>query len=220
MKIIFDFDDVLFDSKSLKAEIFSGLTRFGITHEFVENLYQKYRDEFNVVTLYREAFELSQVAITEEEIYSLVEGVLQDLPKYTDTRFTEIIQKVGQENCFIVTAGEEAFQKRKIKASGIMDIIASEHIIVVYRNKKENIERLCSLCPHESIIFVDDKVRHIEEALSLEMSNLFPVLYDEHGFEALEKCIAVCTHRDQALYELAQNQQGIFLRLPDDFLVY
>jgi FMN phosphatase YigB (HAD superfamily) len=199
MKIIFDFDDVLFDTKSLKKRVFSGLTEYGVNKDLVENIYQGQRDEFNVEKLYREVCVESHITMSEEEINKAINEVLKDLIVFTDARFIQKIKELGGENCFILTAGEESFQKFKIKASGFLDVIPQDNIIIVPQDKKEIIRQICTTHASESIIFVDDKNKNIEEATSLKMPNLFPVFYEEQSFEALDEIISFCNNRDREL---------------------
>lgn len=196
MKIIFDFDDVLFDTELFKEKIFSGLSRFNIDEDILKTLYQKHRKVFNIKKFYEEVINLSKISINEKEIDEVSDCILKDLTGYVDERLINLILSLGKENCFILSAGNESFQKHKIHSSGVIDVIYSEQTIIVEDDKKESLKNICNLYPKESIIFIDDKKRYIEDAVSLKIPNLFPVLYDEKGFDALNEVIKFCNDRE------------------------
>lgn len=193
MKLILDFDDVIFDTKSFKVTIFSGLRSYGIDAEVMEKEYSNYRNSFNLFKFYKEVSLVSGVNMSQEDLQLCVDKVLEDVSNHKDERLINLIRDIGGDNCFILTAGEEEFQKRKIDVSGLLKIIPEQHIIVVNNSKKEILRDFCERYPDESIIFVDDTKRHIDDANSLLLSNLFPVLYDMNGFETLSYIID--THR-------------------------
>ncbi len=196
MKLILDFDDVIFDTKSFKIKVFSGLVDVGVTSNSVESIYQKQRSAFNITTLYREVIRCAGIAMSQEELEKKIEAVLQDLHNYVDERLIQMINNTGKENCYILTAGEGEFQKQKLLYSGVLSLIPNEQIIIVGSDKKENLRLVCGLYPNEPIIFADDKEINIQDAQSLMIPNLFAVQYDERGFEKLSE--AVSSHSEQS----------------------
>lgn len=197
MKIIFDFDDVLFDTKAFKDKIFIGLSKFNIDNKIIKNLYQGHRKIFNIKKFYEEAIGLSKVSVSEKEIEEVSNIVLRDLTGYADERLVNLMHGLGKENCFILSAGDEDFQRHKIHLSGVVDAVHDKQTIIVEDDKKEILRKICEEYSNESIIFIDDKERYIEDAVSIKMPNLFPVLYDENGFEALKEVIKFCNERDR-----------------------
>ncbi len=193
MKIIFDFDDVIFDSNAFKQRIFSGLVSSGIPSDVIKDLYIGHRTNFSPIILYKDAVEKTELKISEKSIKKSVEDLVQNVDSYIDQRIISLIQSLGKENCFIVTAGDKDFQKLKVKAS-LGNNIIEEHCFFVEKKKSEALKSICEMYPTESIIFVDDKDRYIEEAKSLNTKNLFPILYRHDGFDVLSSKIKELSH--------------------------
>ena len=189
MKVIFDFDDVIFDTKLFKKHIFSSLTQFNIDEDVVKEFYEKNRKAFNLSSLLKEIVISSGVSVSDEELEDIVDMLLQDAVKYVDTKLIDLMKKIGLENCFIITAGEVEFQKQKLKISGVTDLLPLGHIMIVGYDKKKKIKFICKTYQNERVIFVDDKEDHIEEAKHLALKNLHTVLYNERGFEVLSKSV-------------------------------
>ena len=188
MKIIFDFDDVIFDSHAFKQKIFSGLVSFGIPSDIIKDLYISHRSSFSPFTLYKDAVEKSGLRISEKSLKSAVTALVENVDSYVDKRIVDLINKIGKENCFVVTAGDKDFQKLKVEAS-LNGVIIPEHCFFVEYEKSEALQKICEQYPHEPVIFVDDKSRYMDEANSLHIKNLHPVLYRHDGFEQLSQKI-------------------------------
>jgi len=137
MKIGIDFDRVLFKTdefnKYLKKE--TGL------HHVDENVY----DEYGCYSPKKHA-EASGVEI--EEVYD----ALNDLKKflYDDV---ENIKEIANHEFFIVTRGEEKFQRAKVKASGADKLV--EKVIVVQERPKD---------VEEIDFLIDDRKKELEMA--------------------------------------------------------
>lgn len=199
MKIIFDFDDVVFDAKKFKRNVFSGLLSYGIDENVVKEIYNNHRKIFNPSLLYKEVLEKNKIHISSEEINQLIDNLFQGLPIYIDQRMIDLMCYVGKENCFIVTAGDEDFQRKKIKFSLGDAMVLDNHILFVKEKKDEKLKYICELYKDEAIIFVDDKDTHIQEVKALKMNNLYTVLYDEQGFDSLHAMISFCKTLDKKL---------------------
>lgn len=197
MKLILDFDDVIFDTKSFKIKVFSGLDSSGISAENVESIYQTQRSSFNITTLYREVIRFAGIVMSQEELEKKIETVLQDLHNYVDERLIQMINNIGKENCYILTAGDSEFQKQKLLFSGISKILTNEQIIIVGSDKKESLRLVCGLHPNEPIIFADDKEINIQDAQSLMIPNLFPIEYDENGFKKLNEVVSLYSEQSK-----------------------
>ncbi|MCF7843750.1 hypothetical protein K9M47_02535 [Candidatus Gracilibacteria bacterium] len=189
MKIIFDFDDVIFDTQSFKQKVFSGLNSCGVDSEVVKGLYGSHRRLFNPSSIYRDVVVISGKNISEEKVNEAIDNLFQDIGKYIDKRITDIIYSTGKDNCFILTAGDEDFQRLKIQNSLDKSVINNEHVIFVKDNKDSKVKEICEKYPNESIIFVDDKNEHINEVAALNLKNLYPILYNKDGFDILSSKI-------------------------------
>ena len=178
MRYIFDFDDVIFYTTKFRKEYtYTFFEKLSINHEILEEYYQKARGEnFSMKKLIK-YFSLK------EEIY---DEVMQDCINFANKELIEIIKKLGKENCFIITYGEEEFQLDKIRRVGVENLF-SEVFVVVSDEKKELIEKICNQFRNETILFVDDKIKHFKELDLIKFPNLKPILFNEQGLEKLKE---------------------------------
>ena len=163
MKIIIDFDDTIFSSKDFKGLMFSGLERFGVNSERVSTYYKEHRGAFTNPRNFYLSFVLdNNLDISAKDIDEAVDGLFVDLKRFVNEELIGIFKKVGPENCFIVSIGEEDFQRRKIKSCEIEELFGEIHI--VGKDKNETIEKLMNKFKGEEFVFVDDNLENIEKA--------------------------------------------------------
>ncbi|HEV7701954.1 MAG TPA: HAD hydrolase-like protein [Candidatus Paceibacterota bacterium] len=168
MKYIFDFDDTLFlTSKKFKKYIFIILNKAGISHELVKDYFQK--EEFNLFSLKK----MLKYFSAEEEVY---ENIMNETKNFINEGLIKTIKKLGKENCYIVTYGDEEFQRDKIERAKISPLF-SEIIVVGKEYKKEAIEKICGRHKDEEVVFIDDKQKHFDELDMSKCPNLKTILY-------------------------------------------
>ncbi|MES3031956.1 MAG: HAD family hydrolase [Patescibacteria group bacterium] len=180
MKFIFDFDDVLFkNTKQFKEHMYASLEKAGTPRKVVEEYYKEVRtNKFWLREL------LTHFSIRE----SLYEEILNESTNFINKELLDIVKKLGRENCYIVTHGNEEFQRDKIKKSGL-DSLFSE-IIVVQGDKKEAVEKICEKYKNEKVLFIDDKAKHFEDLDYKKYPNLKTILYDDQGLKRVIKEIS------------------------------
>jgi len=177
MKFIFDFDDVLFHTtKHFREHLLVVLEKIGISRDFVIEYLEKER--WKLLSLKKLVTHF--VNDDKENIYKEIMGKNKDF--LNDDLFI-LIKKLGKSNCYIVTYGEEEFQKDKIKRTGIASLFSE--IIVVPGSKKEAIEKICAKHKNEEVIFIDDKAHHFKDLDFKKYPNLKTILYDDKGLEKL-----------------------------------
>src|SRR3989338_2716045 len=121
MKIIFDFDDTLFNSQAFKQHIFSSLTKFGIASEAAKKYYLKVRGgEFSLKQFLKELSVVQAVPLHIEAVY---QEIMEACPNYINNELVAIARNVGKANCFIVTYGEKEFNLDKVRMSGIGEYV-------------------------------------------------------------------------------------------------
>ncbi len=182
MKLIVDFDDVLFKTSKLKEKFFSVLTAHG-----VQNAEEHYKYERTPERPF--SLELFLARICKEENTDISAGLLYEeimevCVECVNETTVQLLKETGAENCFIVTNGDDDFQKEKLVRSGIYTLV--REVTIVPGSKKEKIEAICAQFPDEEIIFVDDKSRFFDDIDMEKCKNLKTVLFDEHGFENLK----------------------------------
>lgn len=175
MKFIFDFDDVLFNNtKQFKEHMYACLEKAGVPRSTAEKYYKEVR---------MNQFCLKQIIINFSLKEDLYEKILKENNNFKNQKLINLVKKLGKENCYIVTRGDEKLQREKIRSIGI-DSLFSE-IIVVSETKKEAVEKICVKHKNEEIIFVDDKSEHFKDLDFKKYPNLKTILYDEQGFEKI-----------------------------------
>ena len=186
MKVIFDFDDVLFNAKGFKDAIFSMLTKRG--YEEVSEKYKRRREDTTPFSLY--SFIRTITAETSEaNVTELYDEIMSTCSTFINHEVAALIQHLGKENCYIVTHGDEVFQVDKIKES--IGVDAVREVFVVPDKKRETIAMLCKRHADEPVIFVDDKIGFVNDIpMSEECQNLKTVLFNENGLATLEAEIA------------------------------
>jgi FMN phosphatase YigB (HAD superfamily) len=185
MKVIFDFDDVVFDTKRFKETIFAVLDTRG---------YRSGRSLYNTMRTSGEPFSLllfiSHVTAdsSEEHIEAIYEDIVSKSSHFVNNDVVEIMKNIGKENCYIVTHGDEKFQRDKIRESLGEELV--QEVVVVSGSKADAIKKICKQHKEEDVIFVDDKLFFINDLPVSDCVNLKTVLFNEHGLENLKAEIA------------------------------
>ncbi len=186
MKFIFDFDDTLLDTKKLKQHIFSIIEKYGFSRENAEKSYIQIRHTDIPFSL--KDF-LSQFTKDNSLIEKMYKDILDLAPKILHHDIVKMVKRIGKENVFIITNGEEVYQNDKINAAGIRDLFSEIH--VVPGSKKDLIADICQKYPDEEVYFLDDKLLFIEDIDLDKCKNLKTILYDKSDFlKYLEKVIS------------------------------
>lgn len=183
MKLIVDFDDVLFDAASLKQLAFKVLTEIGVTNG--EELYTSKREFIQPFSLKQFLLLVCNEKEKGEDVERLYELIMKDCPSFVNGEMVSVLKEIGKESCFIVTQSEEGYQKDKIKRTGLQDLV--EEVVIVSSTKKEVIESLCNRFSKEEVIFVDDKRKFFDDIDMEKCKNLKTVLYDQNGIASLKK---------------------------------
>ena len=123
--------------------------------------------------------------LTKVVVQDVYEKIMQICPSFLNSELLEIVRKLGKNNCYIVTNGDEDFQKDKIEKSGITPFFYE--IYITPGNKKDIIEKICIKNKDEKIIFVDNKEEFFIDLNMNICKNLKTLLYDEQGLNKLKK---------------------------------
>lgn len=181
MKVIFDFDDVIFDTKRFKVAMF---------HIFGKRKYENLEEHYDRTRLGGKPFSLrdfihsvDENLSTEEKNY-IYQEIIAVSEHVINHEVFDIMKRLGKDTCYIVTSGDSDFQMDKIQRSIGLDCI--REIIVVPGSKKEAIEALCKKHKNEEVIFVDDKERFFNDITMEECPNLKTILFNSNGVETLE----------------------------------
>lgn len=206
MKVIFDFDDVIFNAKAFKETLFATLKARG--YDDVKTKYdvmRKSEDTFSLLSFLRHVtFDSS-----EEYVMSLYEEIMQRCPNLVNEEVHEVINELGKENCYIVTHGDKDFQLDKIQRS--IGLSSVKEIVVVSGSKAEAIKMLCDRHSNEEVIFVDDKLLFINDLPVTECQNLKTVLFNHNGHINLTAEIAESRRVEVKAFNESDNTRNVLI---------
>lgn len=128
--IIFDFDDTLFDTKSLKEKIFNKLIENGVPFDVV---HQSYKDSQKVLGIYspnnhiKVLKDIHNIDINE----NLNDWIMSlDLETYIFPEVNNLLNNLHtKHNLILLTLGDKDFQSLKINQSQISHYFKEIHII-------------------------------------------------------------------------------------------
>jgi len=199
MKVIFDFDDVIFNAKGFKTAMFGILKEKG--YGDVEKKYIDVRlreAPFSLFDFLREVDD-TLTSSTQEELYQEILRVSEHVINHD---IVDVMKRLGKKHCYVVTSGDARFQKDKIIRS-VGEGVAQE-VFVVPGSKKEVIQMLCQRHLNEEVIFVDDKLGFFNDLEMEACQNLKTILYNENGLANLEAEIAESEKMEQEKSEASK----------------
>lgn len=175
MKYIFDFDDVLFNNTAqFKTHMFNVIAKAGVPEEQARAYYLEVREkEFSLLDFITTLFLKNK--IKNPKINDVYEEIMKESPNFVNTELINQVTKLGKENCYIVTNGEKKFNQDKINYSEIGYLF--KEIYIVPGSKKEAIQAICVENSNEEVVFVDDKVKFIEDIDLAKCPNLKTILW-------------------------------------------
>jgi len=176
MKYIFDFDDVLFNNtKQFKEHMYKCLEKAGISRTVAETYYTEVREkEFSLKNFISTLLLRGKVDKKMEDIY---EEIMSECPNFINNELLEEIERLGKNNCYLVTYGEAEFQQDKLDRSGISMYFSQTYVVT--ESKKEIISRICEKHKDEQVVFIDDKPRFLDDVDLKDSPNLIPVQYNK-----------------------------------------
>jgi phosphoglycolate phosphatase-like HAD superfamily hydrolase len=191
MKILFDFDDVLFNTKAFKEHM-----RRIIEQEGVEDVHARYlalRERgipFSLRDFLTSLLKEKGDAVIDRVYLTIMDSCAQ----YLSPRMVGLLQSLGKENCFVVTNGDQAFQEDKIRRSGVNDLISG--YAIVGGSKRDEISAFCQAYADEQVIFIDNNRIFLDDLGGI--SNLTTFEYQgEEVFEAFTSLIERTKHLDE-----------------------
>lgn len=186
MKLIIDFDDVIFDTKSFKKSLFEILARSGAVN--AQDLYEKERNKetpFSLLDFLHRIFSEQDACNDQTSKGNIIyKEIMSGCKLFINEEMISFLKEIGKENCYVVTNGDMAFQMDKLARTGV-DVLVKE-ICVVSGSKKEEVERLCVLFLQEKVIFVDDKVKFFDDIDMTLCNNLKTIIYDKTNLGTLK----------------------------------
>ena len=162
MKFIFDFDSVLFNTKEFLKHLYACVERAGVPKEIAQEYYKKVGGT---------QFSLKKLLIYLSIRENLHEEILSKSKSFINQELLKTVQKLGKENCYIVTHANEEWQINKIKSTGLESFFSD--IIIVAGSKKEAVEKICAKYKDEKVIFIDEKAKYFEDCKISKLKDCF-----------------------------------------------
>jgi FMN phosphatase YigB (HAD superfamily) len=166
MKLLIDFDGVLFDSKTFRDDLIAEIQKSGFSSEEV-------RDTYNMECLdgnYLPLDHLNRLKIIKDFNIRLAEARIENLvkinSKYIYPDVIDSLKKITKLKNYqleLITLGHPKYQPRKVKFSGIEKYFKKIHYTSI--PKVEYLQRI--LDKNDKFIIVDDRGDTLE-AISLE----------------------------------------------------
>ncbi|MDD5050672.1 MAG: HAD family hydrolase [Candidatus Pacebacteria bacterium] len=177
--IALDFDETLAFINNPKTELFNTWEKRGVPKEIGEKAYEEIHDGEGFsypgmkIVLKKYGYDMDEGF--EKELWERLERGLQTFTEVKETieRWKKMIPVV------IVTAGEESFQREKIKRTGLSDLPC---IVTRVGNKTKALRTFIEKYG-EPVAFIDDKISELETLKNAGFSEkeLIPVLLDRTG---------------------------------------
>ncbi|MEN9551869.1 MAG: hypothetical protein RI935_246 [Candidatus Parcubacteria bacterium] len=207
MKLVLDFDDVIFNAKAFKELMFFYLAERGIRN--AKEVYEQMRQRERAFSVIRY---LDELGIKEEEERDEVyEGIMTPCVWLANKEVIALMEQIGKENIFILSQGDGAFQRDKIERSLGGNVLGS-HVVVVPESKTEELKRICHMFNTEEVIFVDDKVEFLNAIPVTNIQNLKTVLFNENGLDTLRSEIRESRRLEQERANQERNTKGPTMR--------
>ncbi len=154
-----DWDNTLYDTVALQADIFGIFSKFGATENHIKETFQRslctvsphqYDYTFEEHAQFLRELGYNIPSIVEDELNALF---LKDYLFSDTVLFLDFLKKISK-NLILLSAGDEKFQLNKIKNS---KIYKNFNEVVIVSGGKENY--LLNRCKNEKIFFVNDNLR-------------------------------------------------------------
>jgi FMN phosphatase YigB (HAD superfamily) len=172
MKLFFDFDDFFFDTENAYAPDMFMLIRetTGATEEEMRETFEIFSlASFSAGTPYSVRRHVDLLAerrdFDRDAVMKIVDEFLMDLTRYVFEGAAVFLSKYAKDDLWILTYGEDGFQRQKIHGSGLEDFF--HEIIVASGNKLDEIDRVRirdGFDLAETVVFGDNRCEYFSGA--------------------------------------------------------
>jgi FMN phosphatase YigB (HAD superfamily) len=168
MKIILDFDDVLFNTKEFRSDLKNIFLKNGVPKKVFERCYygsakitKRKLEKYDVIR-HIQAIE-KEMGIRADNIKKGIDGLIKNCQKYIFNDSIVFLNSFSKKNLFLISYTNTRFQNSKISKSGIKNFFRK--IILTEGLKSEGIKKLKKdlELKREAIYFLDDRVEQIED---------------------------------------------------------
>lgn len=193
MKLVLDFDEVLFKTKKMKEHFVHVLANKGVDPRMTELLYMKHRETGIPFSLKRFLWAVAVRTdlrdVANKEVY---EEILSACKKFINQDLVDLVTPFGRDTIIILTNGDKEYQMEKIKRTLGEDF--AQEVIVVPGSKKEALHGICKQYAHEQIIFVEDQPKFLDDLDAEHINNLTTILFGMTGIDDVKEAIEKHSH--------------------------
>lgn len=180
MKIILDFDDVIFNTRKFIKDYKKVFAAFGVPEKEFD--YPRERDARGRVKTYDLKKHLKstkkRLKVDVKKLEDNIADFIKQGGKYVFDDAFRFLEKFSGQQLYILSYGNKEWQARKIENSGVGRCF--EKIIIVNSEKSNGIGMLFK-SPNECIMFVDDRVEHIEDVKRSHPQTITVLLQRKEG---------------------------------------
>lgn len=205
MKIFFDFDDVLFDTRRFKEDYFRIFEKHGVSRKIFDECYyeplskekiKNYNPENHIRRVCKKTG--IKLSVFEKEI-----GIfLQDTSEYVFEEVDEALKNFKRDELAIISFSKTEFQKAKIFRSGIVKLFCEVEIVNVL--KGEAISKMIKegkLSLKQEIFFIDDRAEQLRSVKGI-CPQVVTILCDRKEGRYHDRKNKLCDYRIRKLGEL------------------
>ena len=156
MKIYFDFDRTLFDTRTFLEDIYKILNEYEIPISLFDEIRLKNKDNgFNLFSILES---VKSIHPFNTAIYTDLERLLETDRRYLYSDVEDTLKSLKRLNCrlYLLTKGNERFQRAKISNT---DIVKYFDDVIITNEHKGNLNI------DYNAIFIDDSIEEIESIL-------------------------------------------------------
>ena len=168
MKIFIDFDDALFNTKQLVVDIKSIFEKNGVSEEIFKKYYKDPETEKNKGVVkynpYKQIEKIKAQGFDTVKIEKELPKLLKDTSRYLFKDGIRFLEELKEEELYIVSYGDEQYQREKINNSGISGYF--KKILIIDVSKAVAIRKILknkSIKSGEALIFIDDREKFLKD---------------------------------------------------------
>lgn len=168
MKVILDFDDLLFKTKEFFSPLQAIFQDFGISPELFHTTYEEVRRDSNGKDFcYHFDAHIqklkSHIDFDDQGLLQALPGVFRKASEYLFPDSIDFVKFLKENGCeiTILSFGDNEFQREKIEGSGIADYV--DRVFITQASKGQFFEDQ-HFEQGEKVYFFDDRVHFLEDA--------------------------------------------------------